>query len=480
MDVKNLEKQGLSVHHMKCNKVLKASLWYTISNFLLKGIGIITTPIFSRLLTQDEYGILNNFNAWLAIITIVGSLSLSSSLVRARFDYKYDLNSFIKSNLFCGTLATVCLFFIFALNLSYWEELFVLDKKYFVIMCLTIMVSPAYDMFIQVEQFRYKYKMVTALSTFVALSTIGLSFVLIWLFEDNLFARIIGGQLPVIMIGICLYAYFIIKGKGFKFVYLKYSIPMCLPYMVHLLSGTLLNSSDRTMITNMCGPSENALYSMAYNIALIVSVLWNSMNTVFSPWLGEKLNHCEYIKIRKYSSLYLMVFLFVVFGIMLVAPEVLFILGGEKYIKAEHVIPPVMVGYTYLFMYSLYVNIEQFEKKTMGMALCTIMCALINIGLNWIFIPMYGYIAAAYTTLVGYAVMLISHYFIVKKMGMACCYDNRFILFSSILAFVMGLLCNLLYVNMFARFLALFVYIISMMMAIFKYRDIIKEVLHSK
>ena len=77
------------------NKILKSSIWYTLSNFILKGVSFITVPIFARLLTKEEFGLFSNFNSWLSIFIILGTLSLSSSLISARFDYKYDLNSYI-------------------------------------------------------------------------------------------------------------------------------------------------------------------------------------------------------------------------------------------------------------------------------------------------------------------------------------------------------------------------------------------------
>lgn len=456
---------------MSKSKVLKASLWYTISSFLLKGMGFITTPIFCRILTQEEYGIVNNFNAWLAIISVIGTFSLSASLVRARFDYKDELDSFVKTNLLFGSFVTALLGIVFCINSSFWSSFFVMDPKYIFVMCVTVFVYPAYDMFIQIEQFRYKYKIVTALSILITLSNIGLSLLFIWLLEDNLFARIIGGQLPVIIVGLILYIRFLIRGRQIKAKYLKYSISMCIPYMVHLLSGTLLASSDRTMITNMCGPNENALYSMAYNVALIVNVIWNAMNTAFSPWLGEKLDRKEYAVIKKNSYGYIAIFIFLVAGMMLIAPEVLWILGGERYIDAKVVIPPVMIGYVFMFLYSMYVNVEQFEKKTLGMAICTFGSALFNILLNWLMIPRFGYIAAAYTTLVSYFVMLVAHYCMVKKMRMQQCYDTKYIVVICLVSVLIGVISLLLYNNNLIRYIAILFYSVGAVVMFMKNRE---------
>jgi O-antigen/teichoic acid export membrane protein len=444
---------------MSENKVVKATLWYTISNFLLKGIGFITTPIFARILTKGEYGSFNNFAAWLSIISIVATLSLISSLIRGRFDYEKDLSSFVLSNLVLGSLSTVIVSVVLLTNIGFFSGLFALERKYIVMMCLYILVNPAYDMFLTIQRFEYKYKLVVCMSVVSSLSSVGISLLLIRSMQDHLLARVIGVYLPSFLISIVLYTYFIIKGKRVKVDYWKYSLAISLPYVVHLLSGTLLNNSDRTMITNMCGAEETALYSMAYNLAMIVSIMWSSMNSAYSPWFGEKMNEKKYDEIKKNSYLYIGIFSIGIIGIMLVAPEVLLILGGKSYIEAKYVIPPVILGYLFIFLYSLYVNIEQYEKNTLGMAFATIASALFNISMNTIFIPRYGYIAAAYTTLAGYILMFSLHYLIVRKMGYHKIYDTKYIALVSLTLGGISLLALLLYNYNVVRYLVLLLYI---------------------
>ncbi|MBR5166492.1 MAG: oligosaccharide flippase family protein [Salinivirgaceae bacterium] len=464
---------------MRTNKVLKATIWYTLSSFILKGIGFLTTPVFSRILSIEEYGIVNNFNAWLAIVTVIGSLCLSASLIRARFDYENELNSYVKTNLFLGSSVTLLLTVLLLSN-SFWSELFVLDKKCIVIMCITTLVHPAYDMFIQIEQFRYKYKIVALLSIVLAVSNVLFSFLFIWILEDNALARIIGGQIPSIVIAVILYGHFIRKGGGGKLQYIKYSIPMCIPFIFHMLSATILNSSDRTMITKICSANDTAYYSMAYNVAFIVSAIWTAMNTAFSPWLGERLNNKDYEEIKKHSKPYVSIFVLISICFMLFAPEILYVLGGEKYIGAKYVIPPVIQGCIFVFLYSLYVNIEQYEKKTLGMAICTALTAATNVLLNSIFIPQYGYIAAAYTTMCCYFILLILHYILVFRLRMHHCYSTKFIIMMVVVSGVFSVLSLLLYEFTNARIIVLVILGGSSMFFLYKNKERLMGVLRSR
>ena len=112
---------------------------------------------------------------------------------------------------------------------------------------------------------------------------------------------------------------------------------------------------------------------------------------------------------------------------MLITPEILFIMGGKSYQEAIYVMPPVAFGCVCQFLYTMFVNIEQFEKKTVGMAFASVSAAVVNYALNRLFIPRYGYIAAAYTTLVSFLWLLLVHMLLVKKLGYSSLYPVKFI-----------------------------------------------------
>lgn len=86
---------------------------------------------------------------------------------------------------------------------------------------------------------------------------------------------------------------------------------------------------------------------------------------------------------------------------MMVGPEIVKLLASSKYWEGIGIIPPVVLANYIIFAYTLYVNIEHFYKKTPYITLNTVIAAGLNLILNYIFIPRYGYMAAAYTTLVA-------------------------------------------------------------------------------
>ena len=74
-------------------KALKSGVWYTLSYVLVRGISYLTIPIFTRILTKQSYGIYNNYTSLLAILTILVTLNLSSTMVCAKYDYADTFDS---------------------------------------------------------------------------------------------------------------------------------------------------------------------------------------------------------------------------------------------------------------------------------------------------------------------------------------------------------------------------------------------------
>lgn len=428
-------------------KAFKAGAWYTVSNFLLKGIGFVTTPIFTRLLSKSEFGEYSNFTAWLSIIAILVTLEMSGCVYRARYDYEKDFDSFLSSIIACGSAITAVCYGVVLLFLPYFEKIFDMDAPYIHIMFLSVLISPALTIMQAKHRILQKYKSFVAVSVFSTLASTLVSLYCVSTFKDRLFGRIFGMSLPLLVVYLISYILMMSKGrKLYNAEYWKYAIVFSLPLVPHLLSNTLLGSSDRIMIKQICGAPDAALYSLAYSCGMIIAVLFTSINQAWEPWLFDRIHENDYASIKNISRYYLVLFMVIVLGSILVAPEFVLVMGGKGYYEAVYVVPPVMLGYGCKFIYTFYVNVERFEKKTKYISIGTIAAAVVNIILNLIFIPIFGYIAAAYTTLAGFFILVFMHYIICRMLGYSGMYDNRFIFVMMGVMILAGILAQGLYI----------------------------------
>ena len=161
---------------------------------------------------------------------------------------------------------------------------------------------------------------------------------------------------------------------------------------------------------------------------------------------------------------------------MIISPEVLLILGGDKYLTAKYVIPPVVMGCVCQFVYTLLVNIEQYSKKTIGMAFASVTAAGLNYILNLLLIPRFGYIAAAYTTLAGYMWLLIVHMFFVYKLNLNFVYSYKFIFLIITVMIALSLLIDLLYDQSIIRGFVFVVYIFALLYIAYRNRNAVANI----
>lgn len=408
------------------NKVVKAGLWYTAVSFLTKGAVFLTTPLFTRMMTKVDIGAFSNMASWLEIMIPLVTFDFVVSLGIARFDYKEELDQYISSILVYGSIGTTLFYILFLTNMDTLCSLFSLRPYMVHIIFLYLLVYPALQAFQSENMFRYKYKMSALISLSSILLSVGTALFLTKNGKDQLFGRAIGYYGTLILYNLAIYVYLLCRGRAFSWKYFKYAFAVAFPMIWHTLSLKLLTAGDRIVITQTIGEEANALYTIAYTCSHIVAVLYSSMNNAWSPWSTERMNAGETAIMKKASRYYILLYSIIVFFTMLICPELLLVMGGRGYMTAKYVLPPVMVSCICQFVYSLYINAEFYLKKQARIAVGTIVAALINIGLNYIFVPRYGYVAAAYTTLIGYLCLFIFHFVSLLLLGKKDWYDNTF------------------------------------------------------
>ena len=114
------------------------------------------------------------------------------------------------------------------------------------------------------------------------------------------------------------------------------------------------------------------------------------------------------------------------------------------------------------------------------MALASISAAGINFILNLYFIPKYGYIAAAYTTLVSFLWLMLVHMFLVYRIGYAVVYDWKFNMIIVLFVGVYTGLVHLLYGFTVVRYLTIAVYCAVLICLCVKNKTMISRLLKRK
>ena len=396
---------------------VKASLWFLICGFFQKGISFITTPIFTRLLTTSEYGQFHVFNSWMSILTAIITLNLSSGVyVQGLVKFDNRRNQYTSAlqgltlTLVCGWLA------IYIVFRGFWNRLFTLTTNQILLMFVIIWTTAVITFWSAEQRVEFKYKKLVAITAAVSILRPALCIVLIRISDDKVTARILGIALVNVLAYSGLFIAQMRRGKVFySEEFWKYVLAFNLPLIPHYLSNTVLNSSDRIMIKNMIGPSEAGIYSLAYSVSMIMSIFNQALTQTLEPWLYKKMKeNC----INEISSIAYPSFIFVaVVNLLLMAfaPEIVLLFAPPEYYDAIYVIPPVAMSVYFIFIYYFFATFEFYYEKTKYITIATLASASLNIILNFIFIRLFGYYAAGYTTLICFILYASFHYIMMNK-----------------------------------------------------------------
>lgn len=430
----------------------KSAIWFTMCSIFQKGISFITVPFFTRLLTTEQYGTYSLYLSWLQIMTIITSLYLYHGVFNngmTKFDK--DRNVYISSMQGLTLTITTTVFVIYLIAHNFWSKLLGLAPIFMILMFIEMSVTPALNFWSGRQRFEFKYKRLVAVTLAKSILNPVLGIIMVLLAQQKDVARVASVVITEVIFCGTIMVFQFVRGKKFiDLNYWKYALRLAIPLLPHYLSGMILNQGDRVMIDRMIGKSEVAFYSVAYNIGLLVQIFTHAINNSFTPWMYLKIKKNDYSGIQKTVNFLLLIISAIGIGLMMCSPELVLIFGSEKYASAVYVIPPVAASVFFIFLYNMLAIPQFYFEKTKFLAASSFISAALNIGLNFIFIKMFGFIAAGYTTLVCYVLYSFGHYIVSKRVLRANLsdyelFDKKFITVLSLIVIGIGIGCNFLF-----------------------------------
>lgn len=385
---------------------VKVSTSYAICGILQKCLSFITLPIFTRLLTTEQYGQVTIYSSWHGILQLLLTLNLAyGSFSTAMIKFKDDRDGYIASaEGICLTLSFVFLSIYIPFRYS-WNQLFELPTYIILFMVAETLGTTALSLWSGKKRFEFKYVGVITITLLISVFSPIIQYILVITHAEKGYYRIIGAAVINIIVGGIFLCLNIARGRSIaKKEYWKFTLNFNIPLLAYYLSQVIFNQSDRIMISHMVGTDKAAMYGVAYSLAMALTFVLNAINNSYVPWLYEKMENGNAEANKKYSLIIAGLIALLLLGVIWFAPEIILIMGGEKYVEAVNVVPPVAISLLLLFYTQLFINVEFYYEEKGKLVWASIGAAIINLVLNWIFIRIFGYVAAAYTTLVSYLI----------------------------------------------------------------------------
>ncbi len=412
----------LIIKYNRLSSPVKAAFWFTICNLLLKGISFVTVPIFTRMLSEVEYGKLSLYISYEQFFLIFATWEIQNGAYqKGLFKYRDNIKNYTTSTVILINIITTiffCLIILFIEPISSFTEI---SKPIFMILWIFFLVQPSYNCWLIRQRTEYKYKSAVTVTIAYSLINVIMPIMALKIFEPTAEIKYASGLIGSILI--CCIFYWssitnlkkVIQDKKQMLKQWSFSIKFEGPLILHSLSYLVLNQSDRVMIGRMVGNAQAAYYSIAYNLATVIILFQNSINQALLPWRYEMLQKKYYKKIRESTNYLLGVLSIGILLFILICPEIMKILFTANYYEAIWCIPPISLSVFFMFLYTVFVNIETYFEETRYVMYVSVTCALLNIVLNFLGIHYWGYISCAYATLISYILFSVGHYYFSKQ-----------------------------------------------------------------
>lgn len=461
-------------------KTVISMISYLIANIVGMLVSLIALPILTNLLSTEEMGIATSFITLKNIVTIILLLAMYISIDKIFVTLKKDEEryKFLSSIYIFSSIVAIIFYLIYFIFRGFLNNLLGFNTELMTLMFIMCILINGCTLMVSYWNFCNKAKNTFIYNLLVSPVSQILSIVLVCaLSTEKYLGRIIGVDFFNIVIGVICGILILRKGKmTIKKEYVKESLQISLPMIPHLLAQIFLSSCDLLMIKNMIGESEAGIYSVAYTISNILYTISLQIFKPWSPWVYRRIENRETDTIKENSKMVMHVVWILCIGLFTLAPELIKLFINSNYTEAALIVAPICLGIFFQMMYIFFYDIEYYHKKNKQIAAFSVITAVVNIVLNYIGIHIWGYQAAAYTTIISYLILCILHYIGMRRIDRRKYYDIKTLIVLSLVLTVITFI-NVIYNEIFLLRYAILV--ICGIYIIIRYRQLILSVANS-
>lgn len=422
--------------------LMKGASVYSLGEVLAKSSGFFLIPIYTRVLTPREYGIVGYLEVFLQIMTCILSFGFHGAQTRyyyeklgdsealGRFTFTINLTS-----IGVGLLVFLPLGIIGAHNKWVIGSSAIPFYPYFTLSMGVVLLQVISQNIIHFFRAKKEYVRTSILNSIKFIFVTVFTILMIVVFHQKALGRITG-----LFLGTLLFVLLFFWSYGRYFIYrfsksdLIYAITFGAPVVIHLLMGTIHNAIDRIILEQMVSLEELGIYTLGFTIGNVMQLFITAFNQAYQPnyyhLMGSECLDKELQLIKTFKIWLFFITLIAILGIVLGGPF-LKIFAGSDYVRAAKLLPYFIFafyigGYYYFFSSPIF-----FYKQTKWLPILTGSSALLNIILNFLLIPKFGTVGAVIATAISHAWLSFFSLQIGNKIFKVC-WPYKLIVFSII------------------------------------------------
>lgn len=397
-------------------KIFKDSVIYGLGGMLPKLLNMLLIPVYTRVLTPTDYGILSLASLLASMLAQVMLLGLAGSVTRfyrvsseqTEDDAGSLLYTVVLVDLIFGAAVTVLL-----LVFGPWLfDVLPIDQTvkfnpYMVIAISGAFLGAPFAFAQAIFRARGKASRHTAagLASF-ALNT-GFTIYLVVVAKMGAAGSLLGTTIAAgIMAPWALWELTRVAKRRFSWPLLRKSLAFGLPLVPHFFAGWVLGYADRLVLQRYRSVAEVGMYAVAYSVGMGMSVMASAVNQSWAPTFYDLADNPDTKpKLRRLTTLYAAAITLIGIAYMLVSRELTQMLAADSYWRAMPLAPIVVGGYFLQAMYYVTSTPTFFMKRTRLVATISGVAAGLNIAANILLVPKWGMEAAAWVTVATFGVM---------------------------------------------------------------------------
>lgn len=406
----------------KIKPLIKDCGIYGSFNVLSQAVGFILIPLYTRYLTPAHYGTLEIVQTTFLFLSIFFGLGMSSALVRYYGFYpnQKDKNEVFNTAFFFIMFVSVVLSIILISFSSKISLILLGNIEYGVFFKISFLTLFFYNTYLipfalfRVKNESLKYSLLSLCGVFLRLC---LAIYLVGVLKKGILGILIAESTAALAITIsCIFS--IRKDISFRFStsYLKDLLYFGLPLIPANLGMVILAGSDRYFLEHFSNLQEVGLYALGCKLAAIMTLVIGAFQLSWGPFLFsiEKEKNAREIYSRILTH-FLLVMGLLSLGLSIFAKELVMLLSTPTYFDAHRVVSLIALAY---LLHGVYVVVGvgiNLKNKTIYFPIVIGMVAILNLVLNYLFIPKYGMMGAAVATLISYFFMVLGIYWSSRK-----------------------------------------------------------------
>ncbi|MGL5354983.1 MAG: lipopolysaccharide biosynthesis protein [Cetobacterium sp.] len=396
------------------NSLLKKFLSFSIGGYVGLIIGFFTTPIVTRMLSPEQYGVSSMYLLVVNILMLLAMLGLDQGFVRYFYEEEEENKGLLLKK--CLKIPTIMLVLVSCIILAFRKQIsYFIFLEYDFKMILLLVVMLLFTLLNRYSFLTVRMNQKAKLFSIFQILNQLLNFILIvFLFKfygDNYKTIVIGSTITTVVLTILSIIserkIWSLKGEKTKIEekeLLKYS----LPFTITMALTWIFQSSDKVAIKMFSSVEELGLYSAAFKIVALLNIIQTGFTTFWVPVAYEKYtNEPENLEFFEKIHGYISLVMFGVALVVLMSKDLIILLLGDKFRVASSIMPClVLMPIMYTISETTVLGIN-FKKKTKYHMTISVVVAVLNIIGNMILVPRVGAKGAAISTGIVYIAFFI-------------------------------------------------------------------------